>query len=83
LQKPENAIFNTPYYGPTFGSGYDLCVGDYADSTSGSSANIGKCYHNDKYKYQDKAAWERFCGNSTCNWTFKIKEWEVWAVEWA
>jgi hypothetical protein len=81
LQKPEQAILNGSSYGPRFGAGADLDICEWANSSNKSSANICWSYHNEKYKYNDKLSLERFHGDTTGSANFKIKEWEVWAVE--
>ncbi len=83
LQKPENAILNAQGFGPIFGGGGDLRVCDKANSLNGNYTNICFSYRNEKYKFNDKASLERFNGDSTGSFNLKIKEWEVWAVEWA
>jgi hypothetical protein len=83
LQGPENAIYNHPNYGSTFGGGHDLRVCDKANSSKGNYTNICCSYHSDNYKYGDNASWERFHGGLTENYSFRTKDWEVWAVEWA
>ncbi len=83
LQSPERAIQNSSAQGPRFGGGPDLHICDNANSSNYSYACICNSYHNEKYKRQDKASWERFHGGSTGNAQFKIREWEVWKIEWA
>ncbi len=82
LQKPEKATHNYQIYGPRFGSGADLAICDKANSSRNSCTKICESYHNEKYKLGDKESWKRFHGGSTGDYHFKIKEWEVWKVEW-
>lgn len=83
MQEPGSAIYNGQNYGPIFGGGDDLSVRDHANSNDSSYANICHNYHNKKYKLGDKASWERFHGGATGSNQFKIRDWEVWKVEWA
>ncbi len=43
-------------------------------------ANINTGFKNRKYSKGDKASFERFIGNPE-GYTFRVKEWEVWRVE--
>jgi hypothetical protein len=43
-------------------------------------ANINTGFKNRKYTKGDKASFERFIGNPE-GYTFRVKEWEVWRVE--
>lgn len=83
LQSTEKAIQNSSSQGPRFGGGADLHIFYSENSSNYSYACICNSYHNEKYKRQDKASWERFHGGSTGNAQFKIREWEVWKVIWA
>jgi hypothetical protein len=48
IQKAEaNAICDNAGYGPIFGNGDDLCVGDNCRNTNNSYSNLGKVYDND------------------------------------
>ena len=40
----EKAIYDSSSYGPTFGSGFDLCTVSSAGSSTSSYANLGHAY---------------------------------------
>lgn len=50
-------------FGPLFGCGHDLCIGDKANKQVSSHANINLTYKNEKYLFGDKKSWKRFHGN--------------------
>lgn len=80
LVKKANSIRLDVLYGPTFGSGQDFIIRNKANEASDSTANINTSYFNSNYKNNDKGSWERFCGNPHSS-SFKLREWEVWKVE--
>ncbi len=81
LTEPGKAIYNHQNYGPRFGHGRDLAVRDKANENNKSYANICTSYENDKYRNYEKGSWERFSGSKE-SYKFRVKEWEVWGVEW-
>ena len=74
LVKKTHSVRLDVLYGPTFGNGQDFIIRNKANEASDSTANINSAYYNSNYKKNDRASWEKFCGNSSCS-SFKLKEW--------
>ncbi len=71
-----NAIFcsDSPSYGPTFGSGYDFCIGCSSNLQNGTS-RLGVSYKHPKYQAGAEA--NKFLAGSD---QFLISEIEVYQV---
>ena len=83
LIEPEKAI---QYYGegcgPRFGGtsgASDLTIKDHADDNNESYSLFNNCYVNENYKKSDTESYRKFAGGDT-NF-FKVKEWEVYQVD--
>ena len=67
-----------PRFGGTSGAS-DLTIKDRADENNESYSLFNNCYYNEKYKKSDTESYKKFGGGVT-NF-FKVKEWEVYQVE--
>ena len=75
-QNPQCCLSFDDSYGPIFGDGHDFCIQDKANENNISYTIIGKSYTNPNYTQGDSKSDERFGGGEN----FKIKEWELWKV---
>ncbi len=80
LKDPNRAICNGSSNGPSFGEGADLMIKNRGNENM-CIAEIGISYQNHNYKAKSKAGYERFTGNPNNSAYFRVKEWEVWKVE--
>ncbi len=68
------AIYGSPNYGPTFGSGYDIFIKDKSNINIGSYSNLGRSYHYPPEKGDSKA----FLAGSYDGWlTTEIEVYQI------
>ncbi len=66
-------------YGPAFGNGWDLFIRDKANTSKNSGGRINTSFVNENYTAENKEA--KFLGTAKENINCKLKEWEVWKIE--
>jgi hypothetical protein len=81
LRQKSSAVYyyNDTSFAFSFGSGADMKISNQADRNSNSRTKINTSYVNKNYEDESPEAYEKFCGNSSSY--FKVKEWEVWKLE--
>lgn len=60
--KTDNAIYSYPSFGPVFGLGVDLFIGDKSNLNSKSYSNLGSSYSHPIYKYDSNEAKQFLAG---------------------
>ena len=78
LVRPMNTIYCRSDFGPTFGGGYDLHISNSCQNNTYSHSDFPHSYNNGKYK-NNAETYRKFHGNSEGT-NMKIKEWEVFKV---
>jgi hypothetical protein len=73
----DNAIYCSPEYGPTFGCGFDICIGNTANTAMDSYSYLGTTYSHPQYLEGTNEA-ETFLAGS---YSFKLVEIEVYQKE--
>ncbi len=72
-QRPENSIYSSANYGPTFGMGADIYICNNSNLNNESYSNLGKSYKHPEYAFESNEAKSFLAG--TC--LFKTIEIEV------
>jgi hypothetical protein len=80
-QDPDKGVkhYNSNSFGPIFGND-DFYICQKSDGNN-SGGFINRSYINNKYKKDDKESSHIFNGNPEGLNTFRVKEWEVWQIE--
>ena len=78
IKSCEHALAGVSYYGPTFGSGYDINICDYSNISKGSYSNFG-CSYNIPVGYTYHGNAQSFLAGSYYNWT--TTEIEVYRID--
>lgn len=68
--------------GPVFGDGPEILVADKCNQNFDSHSNVNYRYKNNNYKNGYPESWKLFTGAQQ-NYKFKVKEYEVWKIEFA
>ena len=74
--------YNQAGYGPTFGGGHDFYISDNSHINNNASYfNFGHSYNNNGKYATGQASYAAFSGSTTGQFYAKVKEWEVFEVD--
>jgi hypothetical protein len=77
---PNKLIYNHSGYGPTFGGGHDLRVGDQCDTNNNSWAGCITSYNTANERYQNNQSTYKAISGVASGCNFRIVEYEVFKV---